>query len=81
MKYQTKQRDTVLLIYLGRPYDSADSNYMPVNKWMKVVVPLPKNQTVEMRIVTGWLSRRGGGYPGYRHGIDTWIDDFKIISK
>jgi len=81
-KYQCKQSGTTILVYLGRPYDASATDYVPVNKWMRVVVPLPKNQTVEIRIVTDWCSKHGSSIAiGFRHGIDTYIDDFKIISK
>jgi len=67
--------DTNQLVYLGRPYDTADAHYTPVNKWMRIVFPLPKNATLEVRVVQE-TGRSSGTVLG-----DLWFDDFRIISK
>lgn len=68
------------LVYLGKPYDTYRSengaNYVPLNKWIRIVAPITKNTSVELRIVLecyGYVVQP----PGYR----IWLDDFKIISK
>lgn len=68
------QRDAVILVYLGRPYDAVAATYIPMDKWFRVVIPLPKNTTLEVRVILEY----------YGTGIDhswLWLDDFKIISK
>lgn len=50
-------------------------NYLPKDKWIRMVVPLPKNVTIEVRVDTQWTQDT---LP--RDAI-LWIDDFKIISK
>ena len=76
LKNLTIQRNTTLLIYIGRPYDNVAAHYYPKNKWIRCVVPLPKNTTLEIRII----------FENYQIFIPqanmyTWLDDFKIISK
>jgi len=77
-KYIRVNRNDVVLVFVGRPYDTVAANYVPLDKWMRIVVPLPKNATVELRIVLDVLSvgnAYGARYASY------WLDDFKIISK
>ena len=71
------QRDTNVLVIIGE--DSvADADQFPKNKWMRTVVPLPKNVTIEVRVVHQYRSSLPAPPPcaGY-----LWMDDFKIISK
>jgi hypothetical protein len=68
------QRDSTLLIFLGRPYDGTLSSYVPENKWIRIVVPLPKNTTLEIRLIQEALAGTGTAW-------QLWLDDFKIISK
>ncbi len=72
------QKNTDLLIFLGRPYDAEGfvADYVPRDKWMRVVVPLPKNISVEVRLVLEFF-----GYAALVYYSYLWIDDFKIISK
>jgi hypothetical protein len=71
------QQDTTLLIWLGKPYDTATADYIPEGKWIRVVVPLPKNTTLEIRIIhEAYAASSGSGIYLY-----LWLDDFKIISK
>jgi len=64
------------LIHVGRPYDTDVLTYIPLNKWMRIVVPLPKNASVDMRIILEWYVSS----PAYNYTY-VWIDDFKVISK
>lgn len=66
-------RDAALLIQLGYDADGA----MVTDKWVRVVVPLPANTTVEVRIEQ-YVRHLGGGV---NRGGYLWLDDFKIISK
>ena len=77
-KYIRVNRDGTVLVFLGRPYDAVEANYAPLNKWMRIVVPLPKNVTTELRIIFGmvYIANAYGAWRGY-----LWLDDFKMISK
>jgi hypothetical protein len=69
-------RDDVLLITLtgtASPY----YDRIPRNKWMRIVVPLPPNTTIVLKIRQQQVSSSAGdSYYSY-----LWLDDFKIISK
>lgn len=70
-------RNGTLLIQLGVTLTGADR--IPHDKWIRMVVPLPKNVTVELRIT---LKHSHGEYYGsYSDDAYVWLDDFKIISK
>jgi hypothetical protein len=73
-------RDTTLLIFIGRPYDTVGTVYIPANKWVRLVVPLPKNTTLEIRLIMSVLKYYSGGVEPYQDHY-LWLDDFKIISK
>jgi hypothetical protein len=69
------QNGTAVLVFLGKPYDTvASANYIPKDKWMRIVVPLPANASVDFRIDLDYYT--GTGYEAY-----LWLDDFRIISK
>jgi len=68
-----KNGDT-MLVYIGRPYDTGATNYYPKDKWRRIIVPLPKNTSVEVRIVVEFYQNVDGESA-------SWLDDFKIISK
>jgi hypothetical protein len=73
-KNLTIKRDDTILIFLGRAWDDLfQSNYVPANKWLRIVVPLPKNTTLEIRIIAEFYV--------YNYKGTIWQDDFKIISK
>jgi len=76
-KYIKIQKDETLLIFIGRPYDTVFEDYIPKNRWMRIVVPLPKNVTVELRIVHGVFAEGDG----YAHNAYIWLEDFRIVSK
>jgi hypothetical protein len=76
-KYLQVNRDAVTLVFLGKPADTTSAHYIPVNKWLRIVVPLPSNQTVEIRII--YHIRRTALTGGNPSAI--WLDDFKILSK
>lgn len=65
----------VVLVQIGE-WSSAEADAMPKDKWMRVVVPLPPNSSVDLRIAAY-------GYRGAIpcHSCYLWLDDFKIISK
>jgi len=76
-KYLQVQRDSTVLVFLGRPFDTsmALGDYTPENKWMRIVVPLPRNTAVEIRLIQDVYAGSATHY-GY-----LWQDDFMIISK
>ena len=75
-KYLKVQRDDTVLIQLGRPYDTVAEHYFPAAKWMRIVIPLPKNTTLEIRVAHDYLQNTVNVNYAYM-----WLDDFKIISK
>ena len=75
LKYLKVARDAVDLIFLGRPFDTVETEDFPRDKWARIVVPLPKNTTLEVRIIQSWLCIQNSPY------AYLWLDDFKIISK
>jgi len=72
--YVISQDGTTTIIYIGRSYDSTYYNYIPINKWMRFVVPLPSNTTLDLRLIIEGLAGSGVAW-------NFWMDDFKIISK
>ena len=82
LKYVEIARDGTVLVYLGRPYAGSATDYLPRDKWMRVVVPLPRNTAVNLRVrlSTAWeITSSGPGTPYQTN--ETRMDDFKIISK
>lgn len=77
IRYERVQNGTTVLIHLGVPLDGTFIDAVPPNKWMRLIVPLPANTTVEIRVEQG-----GAHFIG---NLDKyfyiWLDDFKIISK
>lgn len=74
------QKDSDVLVFLGRNYDTVLNDYVPKNKWIRIVVPLPANTTIQLKIVQEVL------FKSYYTGSQAlyawlWLDDFKIISK
>jgi len=67
----------VTLVFLGRPSDTVLEHYIPVNRWIRAIAPLPKNTTLEVQILRYVYI--------YAWGLDSWtyvnVDDFRIISK
>lgn len=75
VKYVQVQDTGVLILYIGQPNDNIANSYLTLNLWMRVVVPLPKNAAVQVRIVlSSW-----GGAAGAFHYLN--MDDFTIVSK
>lgn len=74
-KYEQVQNGDTVLVFVGQPYDTVDADYLPVNRWIRIVVPLPKNTAVDFRIIHDLLySASGAGW--------VWnMDDFRIVSK
>jgi hypothetical protein len=67
------QRDDALLVFIGKPYDGIDADYTPRDRWIRVIVPLPKNTTLELRVIAEYIT--------YNYNGVIWLDDFKIVSK
>jgi len=77
LKHGYASRNGTLLVFLGRPYDGLTEHYMVRDKWLRIVVPLPKNTTLEVRV--GIRAVRTSAIYGGACYIR--MDDFKIISK
>jgi len=75
MKQVVIYKDTGILVLIG-VYIESNAHHMPGNKWMRYVVPLPKNTTLELRIHHVTYFSGDSGTRAY-----LWMDDFKIISK
>jgi hypothetical protein len=74
-------QDTTPLIYLGQTPNLVASAYFPADKWVRIVVPLPKSTTLTLRVrgavyitFTSW-----GSSTQFINNI--WLDDFKLLSK
>ena len=74
--YVQVQRDGAVLVFLGKPSYTTVTHHIPSNKWMRIVVPLPRNTTLEVRIVYRLYVPGAVKYYAYVR-----MDDFKIISK
>jgi hypothetical protein len=77
IKYLKIQRDGIVDIHIGRAYDCEQSDYFKRSSWMRFVIPLPADTTLEFRIIVDVNSDSDGT------GKDwwVWLDDFMIISK
>jgi len=72
-------RNTTVLVQIGNKWVSwttrRSADYAPLNKWMRIVVPLPRNATVEISVRTQWTQ------DAIPQEGRLWLDDFKIISR
>ena len=72
-------RDAIVLVHLGGEWVDwtvkRTVDYLPKDKWIRIVVPLPKNVTIEVGIETQWTQTL------LPKDAIVWMDDFKIISK
>ena len=78
-KYLQIKKDADVLVHLGKAYDTVKEDYIPKNKWIRIVVPLPKNIALELRIVIHSVSYHVYSNNTIHHIIN--FDDFKILSK
>jgi len=78
LKYVNFQRDSTALVFLGKPYDDVGADNFVADKWFRIVVPLPKNTTLELRVI---IDEYTDTYPYSAYWQDLYLDDFKIISK
>jgi len=71
------RQNTTVLVFLGRPVQSsrAGGDFLPRDKWLRIVVPLPRNTSLTLRVRI-YSASIGTSYDTY-----LWLDDFKIISK
>jgi len=78
IKYEEVKKDSDVLIHLGKVYDSGEFPVnVPGNKWLRIVVLLPKNTSLALKIIVD-INSSGGAGGGISY---LWMDDFKIISK
>lgn len=70
---------TTPLVILGKPPDATNTEYCPTNRWIRIVVPLPANTTLTLKV----RAAIDVYFSPYLNTFSTfiWIDDFKIISK
>jgi len=57
--------------------DTTDTYNVPLDKWMRIVVPLPGNTLLELRIVQNGRTNAYSTQPWIR----LYLDDFRLISK
>lgn len=69
-------RDATVLCHLGKAYDYVYSHYVPLAKWLRLVIPLPASSTIALSVTLHSYCLPTGVYEQY-----IWLDDFKIISK
>lgn len=71
------RRNTTVLVFLGRRVQMSrgEGDFLPRNKWLRIVVPLPRNTSLTLRVRV-YSASIGTDYDTY-----LWLDDFKIISK
>lgn len=77
-KWLEVRRDGTVLCYLGRPYDTVYEDYVPKDKWLRVIVLLPKNTALTLSIYHWACVVKASGDNTYN---TIWLDDFKVISK
>jgi hypothetical protein len=65
------------LIFLGQPFDTLGTDYVPVNRWIRIVVPIPVNVTLTLDVFEEVYIVMVGGTATW----PLWMDDFKIIYK
>lgn len=66
----------VLKLFLGKPWVTGTEVCLTADRWIRRVIPLPKNETQELKI--RYRYHHDGAYGAT---CRCWIDDFKIISK
>ena len=76
-KYVKLNEDATVLIHIGRAPDGIAEHYIPLNKWMRIVAPLTRASTLEVRIRVFYFAQSTSQTPK----ACFWLDDFKIISK
>lgn len=82
LKHLDIKKGDLLLVRYGGGYFSAASDDRPREKWMRIVIPLSKNETFEFRIENWARFHRGTNAPLWEENMMfMWMDDFKIISK
>ncbi|MCJ7759896.1 hypothetical protein MUP59_01980 [Candidatus Bathyarchaeota archaeon] len=70
-----------VLLYSGRAHDGVvGSDYLIRDRWIRIIVVLPKNTAVDLRIYLDTIYKNTGaaGNTGYHY---VWMDDFTVISK
>jgi hypothetical protein len=66
------------LVFIGKSQDSVwtTTDYVPSNRWIRIVVPLPVNTTLTLDLFEELFTEGFGADFWY-----IWMDDFKIISQ
>jgi hypothetical protein len=76
MKCLYLYEDSVILIFLGEtPVSDATITLVP-EKWLRIVVPLPKDSSITVKAMFTWWNSSTGVTTGW-----LWLDDFKVVSK
>lgn len=52
---------STILIHVGQLIDEVKQNYVPINRWIRIVVPLPANNTFELQVAVDELFYSKGG--------------------
>lgn len=76
LTYVEVLRDSITLIHLGQLDPGTRYDSVPRSRWLRIVVPLPKNATLTLKI-RAFVNYYSGAYTSEK----IRMDDFKIISK
>jgi len=66
--------NSTLLLFVGLAYAGNAAETLPNNRWFRVIVPLPRNTSLTLKL-------HCYGYSLANWDMRTWIDDFMLISK
>lgn len=78
IKSVTIYQDDKTLLFLGILYSSSSTRGLPVDQWLRVVVPLSGGSTTTIKITTTSHVLYASGKTYYSR---LYLDDFKVISK
>ena len=78
IKSITIYQDDKTLLFLGIPYSSSYSQELPLNQWLRAVVPISGGKATTIKITATFYVIHGshGSFYG-----NLYLDDFKVISK
>ena len=76
-KYIEVRRDGTVLVHVGKLFNTVQADDFPPDKWIRIVVPLPPNTTIEVQVAHSVCAH----VTATNLSAYLWMDDFKIISK
>lgn len=79
IKSITIYQDNKTLLFLGIPYSSSSTQELPVNQWLRAVVPISGGKATTIKITATFrVLYVSSGRTCYSY---LYLDDFKVISK